>query len=45
MFSKSDVKEVKELQNRVLSLLQELEEEYAEVMQAVGQPKKEDGEG
>ncbi len=42
---KNDVKEVKELQNRVLSLLQELEEEYAEVMQAVGQPKKEDGEG
>jgi len=41
---KTEVKEVKELQNRVLSLLQELEEEYAEVYQAVGSPNKEDGE-
>ena len=42
---KTDVKEVKELQNRVLSLLQELEDEYAEVLQPVGKPKEEDGKG
>jgi hypothetical protein len=42
---KTEVGEVKELQNRVLSLLQELEEEYAEVLQPVGTPKEENGEG
>jgi len=41
---KTDVKEVKELQNRVLSLLKELEDEYAELLQPVGAPNKEDGE-
>jgi len=41
---KTDVKEVKELQNRVLSLLKELEEEYAEILKPVGTIVEEDGE-
>ena len=42
---KSDVTEIKDLQNRVLSLLKELEDEYSELLQPVGVPKKENGEG
>jgi len=41
---KTDVKEVKELQNLVLSLLKELEEEYAEILKPVGTIVEEDGE-
>ena len=41
---KSEVKEIKELQSRVLSLLKELEEEYSEILQPVGTPKEENGE-
>jgi|TARA_R110000796_G_scaffold74_1_gene202 hypothetical protein len=41
---KTDVKEVKELQNRVLSLLKELEDEYAEILKPVGSIVEEDGE-
>lgn len=41
---KSDVVKVKDLQNRVLSLIQELQDEYADVLQPVGTIKEENGE-
>ena len=42
---KTDVVKVEDLQNRVLSLIQELQDEYAEVLQPVGTMKEDNGEG